>query len=326
LIKLDHRAVLNVVEAAYSTVQSDSSWKDRLAAAAFGLVGSADGFGVIQYRWKRDALGDFRITEVSDVRHTGQHVRWGEDAKRAHLAMPPALAEQVVARTGAMPASASGSSEHPVFRASWHPPIMDALGVVVCEPDGHGLALAIGARERFDFTARAGAMLNRVAFHLAAGFRLRLRGLHDMEDAEAILAPTGRVLHARGIAKTKRDSLDEGHRRRDEARTTTHDVGKALEIWKGLVAGRWSLVDHFDTDGKRFLLAMKNTPNVDKRADLTPRERRACALVAMGHRDKEVAYMLGISTASVSASLHRARRKLAVSSRAELVSLWRRAT
>ena len=97
----------------------------------------------------------------------------------------------------------------------------------------------------------------------------------------------------------------------------------AGEVWKGLVAGRWSLVDHIDTDGKRFLLALKNKPSVDKRADLTPRERRVCALVAMGHRDKEIAYMLGVSMASVAASIHRARRKLNVGTRTALAGAWR---
>jgi DNA-binding CsgD family transcriptional regulator len=103
-----------------------------------------------------------------------------------------------------------------------------------------------------------------------------------------------------------------------------HDPEKALEIWRGLVAGRWSLVDHFDTDGKRFLLAVKNTPGVEGRADLTSRERRVTALAAMGHRDKEIAYILGLSVASVTAAIHRARGKLGVRTRAELAAVWRR--
>jgi DNA-binding CsgD family transcriptional regulator len=131
-------------------------------------------------------------------------------------------------------------------------------------------------------------------------------------------------LHARARAQGKLDDLDEGRRRRNEAQKARHDAEKALEIWKGLVAGRWSLVDHFDTDGKRFLLAMKNTPKVDRPIDLTPGAKRAAALAAMGHRDKEIAYMLGVSVASVTASLHRTRAKLGVRSRAELATVWPR--
>ena len=86
---------------------------------------------------------------------------------------------------------------------------------------------------------------------------------------------------------------------------------------------RWSLVDHFDTDGKRFLLAMKNTPRVDRRADLTPRERRVAALAAMGNSDKEIAYMLGLSMPSVTSAVFRARAKLGAKSRGELAAIWR---
>ena len=165
-------------------------------------------------------------------------------------------------------------------------------------------------------------MLERVAVHLSAGRRLRT-GRSPVDHAEAILTPNGKILHAHESAKNKRDSLDDGRRRRDEAKKSKHDGEKALEIWKGLVAGRWSLVDHFDTDGKRLLLAMKNTPNVEKFPTLSPHERRVCALVAMGHRDKEICYMLGLSHASVTAALHRARSKLRVRSRTELVARWR---
>jgi DNA-binding NarL/FixJ family response regulator len=69
---------------------------------------------------------------------------------------------------------------------------------------------------------------------------------------------------------------------------------------------------------------MKNTPKVDACGDLTPRELRVTALVAMGHRDGEIAYTLGLSKASVTSSLHRARTKLNVSSRTELAAVWRK--
>ena len=110
---------------------------------------------------------------------------------------------------------------------------------------------------------------------------------------------------------------------RRSSRTAPPDIDKALEVWRGLVAGRWSLVDHFDTDGKQFLLAMKNAPRTQAVVDLTPREGRVCALAAMGHRDKEIAYLLGLSMSSVTAALHRARKKLKVTTRVELAQAWK---
>jgi DNA-binding CsgD family transcriptional regulator len=118
----------------------------------------------------------------------------------------------------------------------------------------------------------------------------------------------------------------DGFRRRDFARQSRHDAEKALEVWQGLVDGRWSIVDHVDTDGKRFVLAMKNAPEVDPREGLPPEERRVAALAAMGHRDKEIAYMLGITPAAVAASLRRVRAALRVKTRAELAAAWRRGT
>ncbi len=95
----------------------------------------------------------------------------------------------------------------------------------------------------------------------------------------------------------------------------------ALEVWRGLAAGRWSLVDHFDRDGKRFLLVVKNgcgTP-----AALTSRERRVCELAARGYSDKQIAHHLGSTMAAVAGSLHRARRKLGARTRVELTRAWK---
>ncbi len=57
---------------------------------------------------------------------------------------------------------------------------------------------------------------------------------------------------------------------------------------------------------------------------LTSRENRICLLVSKGNRDKEIAHTLGVSTASVSAGIHRARKKLRVRTRVELATIWSR--
>lgn len=211
------------------------------------------------------------------------------------------------------------------WKELWREPVADSVGIVAADPAGHGVCASIGLPERRGLSERQLRLLDRVAVHLSAGRRLREKKQSRLlDDAEAILSSNGKVLHALKAAKNKRESLHAARARRDEASKLKHDPEKALEIWKGLVGGRWSLVDHFDTDGKRLLLAVKNAPQIDPRADLSPRERRVCALVAMGHRDKEIAYSLGLSLGSVTAALHRARMKLKVSSRTELAAAWRK--
>jgi DNA-binding NarL/FixJ family response regulator len=94
------------------------------------------------------------------------------------------------------------------------------------------------------------------------------------------------------------------------------------DAWRGLVAGRWSLVDHVDRDGKRFLVARKNDPDAPEASGLTLRERQVLAARARGLSLKLIAYDLGLSIAAVGKSLQVGMAKLGVSSDAELPPLF----
>ena len=98
---------------------------------------------------------------------------------------------------------------------------------------------------------------------------------------------------------------------------------RAVARWRALVDARWSLVDHFESDGKRFVLAQRNDPSVGPLALLTPRERQVVALAAMGHANKMIGYELGISVSTAGVLLSRAARKLGAPSRAALVQAYR---
>ena len=118
-----------------------------------------------------------------------------------------------------------------------------------------------------------------------------------------------------------RRSLADAVRRMDRARGALRraDPEEALGLWRGLVDGTWSLVDHCDSDGKRYVLARRNEPGVRDPKALTQRERSVAAFAAMGHQDKFIGYLLGISAGTVSEHLQSARRKLGLTSRAELI-------
>ncbi|MEO8798185.1 MAG: LuxR C-terminal-related transcriptional regulator [Polyangiaceae bacterium] len=250
-----------------------------------------------------------------------------ENAIAEHLALPPPVVLALFQRSGAHTTSVAsgmgaGVPNSPHWRNIWTAPVVDALGLIMRDPSGSGGCVCVGLHETTKLDRRRAALLAKVSMHMAAGMRLRASVL-DVERADAVLSSSGKVLHATERSPGAESSLHEGYRRRRVARKTKHDAEKALEIWQGLVAGRWSLVDFIDTDGKRLVLAMKNAPRVDRRSDLTPNERRVAALAAMGHRDKEIAYMLGLSPSAVTAALRRARGKLNVSTRADLARVWR---
>jgi DNA-binding CsgD family transcriptional regulator len=92
-------------------------------------------------------------------------------------------------------------------------------------------------------------------------------------------------------------------------------------MWKGLVAGTWSLVERFESDGRRYLVAKRNAPDLGRRLRLSEGEARVVKLSALGHSQKYVAYALGLSQPMVSAHLASAMLKLRVRSRAELLTL-----
>jgi DNA-binding CsgD family transcriptional regulator len=92
--------------------------------------------------------------------------------------------------------------------------------------------------------------------------------------------------------------------------------------WKALVDARWSLVDHFERDGKHFILAERNDPIAGGIALLSDRERQVVALAAVGHANKMIAYELGISVSTVGVLLARAAKRVGVRSRKKLVAAY----
>ena len=326
--RLNDALVIDVLTAIYRTDGSYEEWRRNIMQAILDLHPRARTATWFEYDWhfESNGLSLDRLYSTEVI---------GEDAAvetwlRAREKVPAPLRSRLFGRSWAATASqASSLGEQtrfsPAWPELWRDSIVDSFGIVGADPAGEGVCASVGLLELRSLSVRELRLLERLAVHLLAGHRLRRDAKpRFVEDAEAILSPAGNVLHATKSAKNKLVSLQEGRRRRDVAKSTTHDSDTALEIWQGLAAGRWSLVDHLDTDGKRLLLAMRNAPQVDAFLDLSPRERRVCALVAMGHRDKEISYLLGLSLASVTASLHRARTKLNVATRGALAARWRR--
>lgn len=167
------------------------------------------------------------------------------------------------------------------------------------------------------------------ASHLGAGLRLResVQTLNlDSLLVEAIFDSTGKLHDARQGAErqTARAALQRAVRRLDQLRTRQgrSNPDRALATWEGLVQGRWSLIDHFDSDGRRFVLAIKNDPRFPDPRGLTLRERQVAEFIGQGHSCKEIGYMLGISPSAVTNCTTRAVRKLGLSSLTELAAFF----
>jgi DNA-binding CsgD family transcriptional regulator len=162
---------------------------------------------------------------------------------------------------------------------------------------------------------------SRTAAHVAAAFRLR-RGLGaagPMRDADAVLKPDGRLEHGppEACVPGAREALSGAVKAREAARSSPED--DALGAWTALVHGRWSVVDFFDSDGKRFLVARRNDPTTDEKLALTATEAQVLGMARLAHGYKLIAYELGLPASTVGNTLNRALRKVGLASRSELI-------
>jgi DNA-binding CsgD family transcriptional regulator len=164
--------------------------------------------------------------------------------------------------------------------------------------------------------------LARLAAHLGAAYRLRIR---SRGDGEAVLTPNGAVLHACGDAEPRgaRERLREAAKKIAYAkRESKHDPVAGLTFWTAMVEGRWTLVERTDSDGKRLVIAHRNEPHTVEHRALSKRERIVLERASLGSPLRYVAYELGLAESTVSETLARAIRKLGIRSRAELIELY----
>lgn len=212
------------------------------------------------------------------------------------------------------------------------PGVMDALSLAACDATGVGVFIGAHAAHTLSPTPVERALLGQLLAHVAAANRLRLSlggsaGLIDsllLDRAEAIIGPRGRIEHAKSQAATRasRDALTAAAKAVEQARRTTRrsDPGAALEAWRALFRGRWSIMDCFDSDGRRYIVAQANEPEpFGGRALLSRRERQVASLLSLGHTPKLIAYELGLASGTVSTVIARVRSKLGVRTMAELM-------
>jgi DNA-binding CsgD family transcriptional regulator len=324
---------ISIVEAAYDCESDGRAWFRRLLEHAAPKLDRGFGVTISSY------APNMRPEDLSFETTMGKEAF---DALFAMTAAHPEIFHRTFSLTAPSLASHGTSSSRlglTVEQArSWAPfvrymhpiGVHDVVGVTACDVTGHTIFIAAPSPDLRRPAHRECAIWSRIAAHISAGARLR-RAFPDVpngdlsEGADAVLSPSGSVTHAETPAQSSsaRESLRRAAKAIDRARSKARpNEDEALDLWQGLVAGRWSLFDRFDTDGRRFLIARKNDPDVTDPRALTRRERQVLAYAAMGHSLKLIAYSLGISTSSVSTTRKSAMRKLGLRTHADVVRLF----
>ena len=207
--------------------------------------------------------------------------------------------------------------------------VRDSLGVKAFTGTGQGLMLATALMRSSRPSAREQALWPLAASHLAAGLRLRRLASDLSPEAgvvEAIFDGGGHLYDARDEASrpARREQLRKRVRQLDHLRSRAgrSDPEQALAGWEALVDGRWSLVDMFDSDQRRFVVAVRNDPAFPDPRGLTTRERQVAEFAGLGQSSKQISYTLGLSPSAVTNNTASAQAKLGLGSRTELAAFF----
>ena len=325
-------AIIDFAEAAYDLEVSEAEWLPKLLEA--GLPVFDHGLSVAGVVYSRPPRGGPVFAERFHVVSGPQD--FAERCAQAVVELPTNVVRGLL-RPGVAATFSESSKQYPgafaeIGRHFNHG--KDGLQITALDPNGLGVHIVAALPEVTKLTGRCRERWQMLAAHLCAGHRLR-RAVAASEsngcaesplpnNAEAVLDPkrfkvtdaTGPA-KAHGIGAMLRDAAIQGDRARGRLRSD--DPHKALEIWRALVQGRWSMVDWFDTGGRRFVLAVPNPPDVADPRGLTEREMQAGTYASLGHSNKLIAYELGISKARVSFLLSSSMRKLGARTHAQLV-------
>lgn len=312
--------MVEMLEAVYAQDLDDAAWLGGILRAARPALEQGHGISGYLYDascvpvslWGYTQLGDgLSATELAEAMATADEAY----VSNSWRSKPCGTASEV-----------PGFEEQPALRYLHTHGIRDVLAINGFDPSGVGcwIGANLSAVRRLSHGERV--VWSKISAHLAAGLRLRRRLAASGPRAisEAVISPVGRVEHAEGEAATSsaREALRRATRTLEGVRSRRIARGEVLTLWTPLVRTRWSLVDRFEQDGRRYVVACINAPNADGSEALTPRERQVLSCAAVGHDNKLIAYELGISASTVRVLLTRASVKLGVHTREQAISAF----
>jgi DNA-binding CsgD family transcriptional regulator len=308
----DDRAALGLAEQAYQDVSSDQAWLDGLLEHAGNLIGGSHTATAVTFRTD--------VPESIRPIHFAGPADFLASLQQCLGAVSPEVRKTTFAAGPVIVLSERIPRSDGVWNLMKANGVEEIVGFVCRDPGPIGCTLAFNLSRKMMLTPVEQRRLGRASAHVATALRLRVRKGAE----EAVLAADGQLLDASGPARARerRDALQRAARSLDRSKARAkRDPEAALAAWRALVDGRWTLVERFDSDGRRFWIARENEPQVVALRRLSELERRVVGYLAVGHAQKLISYELGLNESTVSKLASSARQKLGVKTRAELIEL-----
>ena len=311
---------LAIIERAYAIDLPEKEWLEGILQQATPALDA--GHGTLAYLYDASArplnvwgfVGEFEppIKEIIDV------IRAADDdyVAQSFLVTPFGTASEQ-----------PGFDRQRTFGRRLHKfGIQDALTLNCFDNSGLGAWIGALLPDRRSVEEPERESWAKVAVHVTAALRLRKRLEHQRKETPAaVLSTNGKVEHVEDAIASERSNLADAVRALERARGRMRkaDPEGAMDAWKVLVRARWSLVDEFESDGKRVVLAYQNAPTSHGPETFSAREREVVSLALLGHSPKLIAYELGLAASTVRVHLTNASRKLGVRSRSALIDKYR---
>ncbi len=267
--------VLDVIEAAYAEAPDIQTWLEGIVAAAAPSLDQ--GFGVSAQAFSIDReIGPLFAQGFACGPHRKELLAANQRmVAEAGTRSLPGFLTQVSLLSSIVPPSLGSDFVARHYRKSGGlEKARDVLGVVSCDPSGRGTVLSAPVPGGWQLTAAFSRRWRYVVAHLASGIRLQPATDGTMSE-EAVLNGKGELLDARGeaVSRGAQLALRRAARAVSQARSRRSRAPEAaIEAWRALVEARWSLVDRFDSNGRRFLIAKANPPQTHIRPLFLPED------------------------------------------------------
>ena len=319
---------VSILEAIYSIELSAEAWLKQVISAASPALDEGVGVGGVLYR-----VGEQPLLRLDKIAAIGVPDGWIEIGAAVHEM--PELQPDIKRTYETVLCADQGDLANILpnyalaggYFKEWN--ILGSMILNGYDVSGMGACLHLFSRAPFKVSLSRRGLLTQMSTHLATGYRLqrRLAAADAAAPVEAVLTPRGRIEHVEKAAESSeaRASLKEAVERRrwSQGRARNDNPERAVAAWRGLVTGRWTLVDRFEHDGQRYILARENAPRGRRSVLLSERENQVVALASLGRSNKLIAYELGLAHSTVRVLIARAAMKLGTQSRSDLLSRFR---
>jgi DNA-binding NarL/FixJ family response regulator len=298
-----------LVESAYRLDLSEAACVEELARAAAGAFDRCH--PAAAFVTARSAGGGF------DLRALVSGERGLADALKQTVSWIPAIKQREM--SSGQPIFATSSQ---VFGLPQMKQLTAATGVpefagVIC-PTGLGV-LVVGSSKSEPLRATAADQLQwlPIAAHLGAAWRLR-NAMMVARDGDVSFLPSGRLVEEgeRPVAGRARALLRRAVEDRERLRARDREA-----FWPALIAGRWTLVDRFESSGRRLVIACRNDSLAAPYQALSGTEAAVLHRALAGDAGKVLAADLRVSEATISRLIASSLRRLGLRDLSEAAAL-----